>query len=827
MLKNYFTTAIRHILRNKLYSLINIFGLAVGLAACLLIFLFVRYETSYDNWMPNGENIYRVNYYSSIGDRSIACACIPGIAKGPMEEWFEEIEEAIRFYPHFPVIRHGDKSFKRTVWMADPNFFKVFELPFIEGDADTAFGDLSNIVIARSIAETYFGDSSPIGEVLSFKHQNQDIERSYKISGVFEDLPDNSEFAFKMIFPLDNTLYQEDPGVNTYWYSTWGYLYVKLRDGSNPELINEQLPRLVAENVPPKAEASMPDRTVELALQNIRDIHLYSHGHPFGVVRGIKPSGDIKQVYTFAAIAVVILVIACVNFINLSTAQAMRRAREIGLRKVVGASRKQLIHQFLGESFLVAAFGLLFAFILLDFFMPSVNSLLDLSLGFHQASPAVLILTVLGLMGFVGVVAGLYPAFYLTSSTVETTLSRASGGMRPLASFRGGLTMFQFSIATTLIVTTLIIFVQNQYSLHKDLGFSKENSLVLREMHRPDAVTNREAIVSEISKLPDVEQASLSTNIPSDHIGWVHNMSVEGRPDSSEKALTSISIDSNYFNLYQIPILAGRNIDIIRERDRMGDEPLPDSEFLPLTSVIVNEAVLRLFELGSAEDALGKVLLQKRLEGTRRMEIVGVVPDYHYDSLRDPIRPLVYYYWPDFIWSLTVKYKPNTDTVVLQNDLQDIWDRYVPEHDMRIQYVSDRIAAQYADEIKQSKMLFVFSILAVLIACAGLYGLAAFTAERRTKEIAIRKVHGAEVLDVVKMLLVQFSKPVLLSNLIAWPIAWFFMSDYLEGFVYRIDLSPAYFIGTGIVALLIAWATTTFHAVKAARTRPAIVLRGE
>lgn len=826
MFKNYFITALRHLLRNKLYSLINILGLAIGLAACLLIFLFVRYETSYDNWLPNVENIYRVNFFASTGDRSIACSCISGVVKAPMDQRFPEIEQSTRFYSSGPVIKNGDRTFKENVWMADPNFFSIFDLPFIEGSAATAFNDLSNIVVSRHIAVKYFGDKSPIGEVFTFDHMDE--TRSYKIAGVFEDIPDNSEFNFKIIFPLDNLLYSKAGGINTGWFWTRGYLYLKLRGGSDPQLINDQLPDLVAKNAPLEMGTNRPDRIVELAIQNVKDIHLRSFGHPFGPVRGIKPNGDIAQVYTFGFIAILILVIACVNFVNLSTARSMRRAKEVSIRKVVGASRSQLVRQFLGENILIALIALLLAFIFVDLLLPSFNELLGLPLSIESLALSVLLPLGFALLVFVGVVSGLYPAFYLSAFQPIKTLSK--GNQRTSLSFfslRNGLTIFQFSVSVTLIIATSVVYVQNEYSLNKDLGFSKENKLVMREISRPSAVKNREAIIDSIRRLPDIEAVSLSTVVPTDEIGWIQDMSIEGRSGTGEKTLTSISVDPNYFTVYDIPILAGRNFEIAREKDRMMDVKIPDSEFMQVTSAVLNESALRLFSFESAEEALGQIVLQARGPSIRRMEIIGVVPDYHYNSLREPIRPLVYYYWSDFFWALTVKYRDGADTVKLQRELNDIWEQFVPDIEMATSFIEDRIALQYTGEVKQNKMLFVFALLAIVVACLGLYGLAAFTAEQRTKEIAIRKVHGADVWDVVKMLLVQLSKPVLVSNLIAWPVAWYFMTDYLNGFVFRIDLSPAYFIGTGIVALLIAWATTTHQAVKVARTSPAIVLSSD
>lgn len=806
--------------------MINIMGFAIGMAACFLIFLFLSYETSYDKWIRNSENIYRVNYFATTGDRSVALGRTPGVAKALLDQNFAEIEQSTRFYPLSPIIKNGDRAFEEDIWMADPNFFSVFELPFIEGSAATAFDDLSNIVISRHIAVKYFGDKSPLGEILSFEHQGE--ARSYEISGVFEDLPENSEFNFRVIFPLDELLYKDQRGIDIGWYRTRGFLYVKLQDGFDAKLINEDLPALVAPNLPPRPYEGFPDRTVELQLQNVRDIHLRSNEHAFGPIGGLKPIGDINQVYTFGILAVLILTIACVNFINLSTARSMRRIREVGIRKVVGASRGQLIRQFLGENMLVVFIGLFFAFVLVDLLLPSFNVLLGLSLSFEVAALSSLSPISIGVVVLVGGVSGLYPALYLSAFQPAKTLP--GDGLRlPVShkSLRSGLTIFQFSVSIALIVATAVIYAQNYYSVHKDLGFSKENKLVIRKMNNPLAQKNRAAIVDQVKQLPGVLNVSNSTIVPTDRIGWVQSMYVAGRAAESAVPLTSISIDPEYFSLYDIPVLHGRDLERAREKDVLVEEQPVEGNLMAVSSALVNQAAVRLFGFDTPEAALGQVLHQVRGDKVRRMEIIGVVPDYNYNSVRESIKPLVYNYWPDFFWNLTVHYSADTDIEALQLQITNVWNQFLPGTNIEIQFVEDLVQGQYVNEIKQSKILLMFAAFAIIISCLGLYGLAAFTAEQRTREIAIRKVHGANIWDIVKMLLTQFSMPVLIANAIAWPIAWYVMHDYLSGFAYRIDLTFSYFIGTGVAALVIAWATTSFQAVKVARNNPAAALSSE
>ncbi|WP_262694255.1 ABC transporter permease [Kordiimonas aquimaris] len=821
MLRSYFIIAVRHLLRNRLYSLINIMGLAIGVAACLLIFLFVRYETSYDKWMPNAENIYRVNYKQNMkAGEDLVCSCAPGKAKFAFEQYFpKEVEEATRFYSWRRILTLGERSFRQSVYSADVNFFNVFEVDFVEGDRETALSKLTNIVISERIAIKYFGSQSPLGEVLTYT--NSGLERSYKIAGVFKDFPENSQFNFEIIAPLDMSLEDDAIGVGQNWSIFWGWLYLKLKDGADLNAVSHNLSALV-ENHAPAIDERQSSETFELSLTNVRDVHLYTEHLVASRVSPPKPIGSIEQVYAFSALAIMILLIACINFMNLSTARALRRAKEVGLRKIVGASHTQLIRQFLGESIMVTAIGVLIAFVLVDVTLPSLNELMGLSLAINYTSDPVLVVVSIGLLGFIGVFAGLYPAFYLSAFRPIATLGgENSSNGAATDKLRAGLTVFQFTVSITLIIATAVVYAQNIYGLNKDLGFSKENKLIVRRLGDVFSADQKKVFAAEVERLSSVDKVSLSLQIPTDIIEYVLPFNANGIGSVEEVRLMPQTIDANFFNLYDIMIIAGRDFDADREQDRFRED-IPDGLPQPLTSIIINESAVRLFGFASPEAAIGQVISDEY----GLMDVIGVVSDYHFQSLKEPFTPHIYWNDNNF-WSLTIGYDENTDTVALQRDVEHIWRNLVPYVPIDSEFLTDKIARQYTGEIKQSKMLVVFSILAIVIACLGLYGLAAFTAERRTKEIAIRKVHGADVWDVVKMLLLQFSKPVLISNLIAWPIAWYFMTDYLNGFTFRIDLNPVYFISTGVIALLIAWVTTTHHALKVARTSPAVVLKGE
>ncbi len=823
MLHNYITVATRHLFKHRLYSFINIMGLSIGMAACLLIFVFVRYETSYNNWMPEAERVYRLNYTNFYPNgEDFVCACAPGIAKGALDKRFAEIESSTRIYQSGQIIKVGDRSQMERYWFVDSNIFQTFKFDFVEGDEDSALNELNAVVLSEELATKYFPNQSPLGEVITipqdymtedFKFET--ISKDFMVTGVIKDIPENSEFNFDIIIPLDNDLYQYTAPISTRWFNTWGFLYFKLKDGVDPNVISSGLDGIVANEVE-SFDDRTPNETIELSIVNLLDTHLHSEDKNFGV----ENAGSITQVYTFSIIAMLVLVIACINFMNLSTARSMQRAREISMRKVLGANRPQLIRQFLGESLLVAMIALVIAVIMVMVALPMFNNMSDMTLSFNVFIDPMVIGAIVGLLFIIGLVAGLYPALYLSSFRPAEILS--SGGLNGQsggALFRNGLTIFQFSISIALIITTAVVYGQNIYSVTKDLGYEKENKLILYGVQRME---NKEAMMEEIRRLPDVDMVSNSQAFPTFQIGWHNDFTLLDEPTAEEQLISAISIDPDFFPLYKIPILLGRNFDQTREIDRL--LPSEDNETYRPSTVIINETAARQFGFSSSSDALGRLITWG---GDRDLEIIGIVPDYQFNSSHTPQKSLVYMYYPEQQFHLSIDISDSAVEANVRQDISEIWKQFAPAIDPRLENLEDLVRRQYLSENRQGQMLLSFSVLTVIVACLGLYGLAAFTAEQRTHEIAVRKVLGAEVSDVVKLLLLQFSKPVLIANFIAWPVAWYFSQDFLNGFTYRIDLGFSYFLFTGILAVVIAWITTTHHAVKAARTNPAKVLRSE
>lgn len=826
MFQNYFTVAIRHLLRHRLYSFINIMGLSIGIAACLLIFVFVRYETSYDKWMPDAERIYRLNYTNFYPNgEDFICSCVPGIAKAAIDRRFPDIESSTRVYETRAGITVGDRLQVEYFWFVDNNIFETLKFNFVEGSEDSALSELNSVVLSEEMADKYFPNQSPLGEIITIPQDYfskdekfETITKDFLVTGVIKDIPENSEFKFDIIIPLDNDLFQYTAPISTRWFNTWGYIYFKLKEGGDPSVISSGLPGLVANEVEPFDDRTA-NETIELSIVNLLDAHLNSEDKNFGV----EKAGSITQVYTFSVIAILVLMIACINFMNLSTARSMQRAREISMRKVLGANRSQLIRQFLGESMLVAMIALIFAVLMVLVALPMFNNMADMTLSFNVFNDPMVIAAIIGLLLLIGVVAGLYPALYLSGFRPAKILASGTlSGQSSGSSFRTGLSIFQFTISIALIITTAVVYAQNIYSVTRDLGYEKENKLALYSVGVPKVVQHKDAIIEEIKRYPDVEKVALSQVIPTYEIGWHNDFTLLDEPTAKEQMISAISIDPDFFPLYEIPILVGRNFDHGREIDRLF--PSDDNKTFRDSTVILNETAARQFGFSNSSDAIGRSITWGE---DRNLEIIGIVPDYQFNSSHKPQKSLVYMNYLERQFNLNIDMREGADEAALRRDIAALWKQFVPELDARIDNVEDLVRRQYLSENRQGQMLLSFSILTVIVACLGLYGLAAFTAEQRTQEIAVRKVLGAEVLDIVKLLLLQFSKPVLIANIIAWPVAWYFSQDFLNGFTYRIDLGVSYFLFTGILAVLIAWVTTTHHAVKAARQNPSKVLRAE
>lgn len=833
MFQNYLQVAIRSILGNRLYSAINVVGLAVGLAACILILLFVRDELSYDKFWKNADSIYRVQTTFNVpGREPFVLVLAPGPLKDAADRYFDqEIEASTRFAGLSPIVQYEDRVLRESIHWTDPEAASIFDLQVVAGDLEAALSDNSSLAINESFARKYFGDEPALGQVLTLN--NFDIQRDYRIAAVFEDLPHNSVLDFQALAMIDEQDFTGTPSLFEQWFSVNTMFFMQLKDGVSIDQINSQITQFIDTGIaiPPGAldEDTKPSDIIEFNTMALTDIQLNPSGGG-----EMKTTGDMQVVVIFATIAGLILMIACINFMNLATAKSTRRAREVALRKVLGANRGQLVTQFIGESILIALFGLALGVVLVELLVSPFGEFLgkELTLDYTDTTTVGVFL---GLVAFVGAVGGLYPALVLSGFRPSRILkANRSAETEGSARVRGTLVVLQFAISITLIVVTGVVYGQMFYATTLDPGFNKENLLIVRNVNRAGFEDKQRALFQEVSALPGVLGASYSADAPIS--GNESNTSVElpGNEQLGSVLIGRQTVDYDFFDVYQIPIIAGRGYAREFANDGIPDSSGADEGELLNGTIVVNEAALRRLGFPSANEAIGELIRVPVGRGGpgqatayAHLEIVGVASDTNFQSLRTVIRPEMYYLVDGRYRNLAVRFEGNPLELVAR--LEAAWRNLTNTIPFRYEFVDELIEAEFLGEQDLATTLGVFAALAILVACMGLYGLAAYTAERRTKEIGIRKVMGARVLDIVRLLLWQFSKPVLLASLIAWPIAVWSTLQWLETFPYRIAdwvLIPLCVVA-GLIALMIAWATVGGNAARVARSNPIKALRYE
>lgn len=830
MLRNYLTVAYRNLTKNPLYASINVVGLGIGLAACVLILLYVRGELAFESWVPDAERVYRVHARFDVPGRApIMSTESPGPAKDAMLEAFPEIESAARIHSRRTKVRLDDELFYERMYLVDASWFEIFPPEFIEGDPATAIQDTSSVILSQSMKEKYFGQEPALGKTISLDDSVRD--REFKIAGVIADAPTNSEFKWDFMGLFDPEEFKEQPWVAEQWTSVNVGTYFKVRPGTDASVIASKLPDFEKQHIP---NANMGGKTIpvhefiELSVMPLLDLHL--HAVEGSQVNAITPY---TQVMTFAGVALLILIIACINFMNLSTARASQRAREVSLRKVVGATRRELVFQFLGESTLLALLGLLLAIVVAWLALPSYNEFLDRELTLTYFGAGSVLPMLVALVVLVGIVGGLYPAFYLSRFEPAAVLrANKSSESQGSARLRGLLVVLQFAVSIALIICATIVYQQYNYTQTKDLGFRKDNMIIVRDLYRTQAKKVSDVLQKEIARIPGVDGVTRSGMVPGD--GTENNGLLEVPGDTRGEPLVvgRYDVDWNFFDEYGIRVIAGRALSEEFANDDMTGlydmaEKDPESMNGREVSIMLNREGVRMLGFEAPEDAIGKPV---RITMTEKAQvdarIVGVIESFHFKSIREEIRP-TYYIHDGLFAVMTVRVADGADLDAVMKEVEGVWRTQVPELPFRGQILEENLAELYESERARAQMFGAFSILAVIIACLGLYGLASFTAARRTKEIGIRKVLGASTTDIVKLLLWQFSKPVLIANLIAWPVAAYLMNDWLTSFQYRVSLNPLLFVAAGLIALLIAWATVGGHAARFARTRPSYALRYE
>ncbi len=826
LLKNYLATGWRNTLKHKLFSGINIFGLAIGLAACYLIMLFVSHETSYDKFWTNADRIHRAHIKFTIPGRDpMPSVSTPGPAIHAMKKDYPQIEFASRIAGFNPVITVNGETFIENVKLVDPEFTKMFDVEVIKGNPELAMQDKHSLVLGEEMATKLFGKIDPIGQVLDLDFGA--YQRQYKVVAITKDLPDNSQLELPAFAVIDENDWTSQNWQFAAWFSVNSQLYFQTKQANDLDNIQASMSDFVVNNFP-KLPFGGKDKTandfIEMNVMNIKDLHLKAEG--FGEM---KPRGSQSSVITFSAIAALILIIAIINFTNLSTAKASQRAKEVALRKVMGASKPDLIIQFLGESILLTLIALVLAIGLIELTLPIYNEVLNLDLAVDYS--LVEMGTFLAAAVGVGILGGLYPAFILSSFKPASVL-KANKSAETSASmkFRAVLVVIQFTVSIGLFISTGVVYSQMRYAETMDPGFNKENVMVVHRIGREAASEKRTSLIAEFKKLPQVEYVTWSQETPGR--SNENNTSLRTAEMSMEDAqiIGNRRVGYDFFETFQIEVLAGRTYDENRSDVGATTEQLRNNEDIT-GSLVVNESALKRLGLGTPQEAIGKLLFMGRGNPGEGLEakhkIIGVVADVHFDSLRSTIRPEIYPLITN--WGNSISMRFNGDPQLILSEVEKIWNAQVPSLPLWHTFVDDDLAQQYQAEQGQAKMFAAFALLAILIACLGLFGLASYSAERRKKEISIRKVMGAEVFDIIKLMLWQFSKPVLWANLIAWPLAYWLMSDWLETFVYRIDNSVIITLSVfaSIGALLIAWLTVGSNAYQVAKTKPITALRYE
>ncbi len=824
MLLNYMKTALRNLLRHKLYSFINIGGLAIGLAACLMIFLFVRNELSYDSWLTDADSIYRLETTrNEPGKPAMQWALAPGPLKGELVERNPDlITGATRILRRQFWVGRDDLNLEETVNLVDTGFFNVFDLPIKDGDRNQLFSDYQSVIISEKAAQKYFGDQSALGQILVM--ENGDLPA--RVVAVMEDLPANSHLDVDFLLHLNEARYEQQPYLLQWWMSANVFTYLKLPDNASALNLQASIPALLDQRALSSPglgyiEGLSPSEQMTIEFMPLTDIHLHSKG------RGQqKPGGDIVIVYSFSAIALLILTIAVINFANLSTARSSLRAREVALRKTVGATRGQIITQFLGETFLTTTIALVVALSLVEITLPWFNQLvlklLDME---HFTDPAVQ-LGLVGLALVLAISAGAHPALNMSSYKPAEVLHSGGSGTYRSSRLRAVLTMLQFTISISLMISTAIIYSQINYMQNMDLGFDPDGKLSLFHMTYKSARDVANVAQQEINALPEVEATSFTSR----------SFPIRGRWDSPAKVvgaaatetglrLEHVHGDHNMLEFFDAKLVAGRFFSADYSADVLNDPSAPGLN--ATQGGILNETAVASLGFSSAQEALGQTIdITQTDDSIVSTKIVGVVRDIQLRSARDTIEPMIFVVRDAPLWILNAQVRPGFEAEAL-NKIDAIWSRLVPEFPIDRNFVENRYNQHYQADERRGQVFAGFSLLALLISCLGLYGLASFTAERRIKEIGVRKVMGASVSDIVALLTFQFSRPVLLANLIAWPTAWFVANDWLQGFQYRIEIGVGYFVAAGGTALLVACLTIAGHAFRTAQANPVQALKHE
>ncbi len=796
MFKNYVKTAVRNIFRTKAFSLINIIGLAIGMAGTLLILMYITSELSFENFHKNRKHIYRV--YVEFGDEGNKMTFAGAMqALGPaLVENFPEVDNAVRFeQDDHSKFEYNNKTFlEKNLFFADPAVFEIFSFTMLEGSPQTALNEPFSIVITEESAQKLFGEESPLGKMLLYNS-----EFPVKVTGIMKNLPSNTHL--KCDYLLSFSSLESLGRIHDRPWNVFGdtYTYLLLKDNTKIENFVPKIHGLLKKNTS-EDFANM----ISFNLLKLTDIHMKSKA-----IVELGPRGNMTYVYVFSSVAVLILLIACFNFMNLSTARSLKRKKEVGMRKVLGASRSQLVRQFLGESLILTLLAMVLAVILFELFYPVLNTFLENSLTIRQQNLLYLFLMVPLVVIIVGVIAGSYPAFYLSKYRPIHALTNRFSPVLKRSGFRRILVITQFTMAIILLIGTTVIFKQLNFMKNSDLGFNKDNVVLVNFKPRaPEFSGKYPVLLNQFRQHPQVLDVAGAYTVPgrfSKETKYIQN-----RSGSSEESLSiqAISVDFDYVMAMGMEIVDGRNFS----RDFLTDEE---------TGMLVNQEAVQKMGL---DDPVGTKFLVPGSEGLKEKTIIGVVKDFNVYSLKQKIEPLMLYINPNYFYNIAVRIQPE-DTQNTLAALESTWNSVLPDTLFEFDFLENSYERMYLSEEKIGQLLTLFSGLGIFVACLGLFGLTSYMTEQRHKEIGIRKVLGADISRIVLLLSQDFTKNVLYANLFAWPLAYYAASQWLKSYAYRMSISPWIFLAAGAAVLSIALLTVSFQAVKAALANPVDTLR--
>ncbi len=798
MIRNYLTVALRNLLRQPVYSLINVVGLAIGMAACMLIVLYIQDELSYDRYHPNAERIYRIVDDIESGGQTIQTAGSPLSWAPALKRDYPEIEQFVRMRgtgSTWLFHREATQFYEKKVIWAEDGLFDLFDIPLVAGDPKTALVEPFTIVISESMAAKYFGGEEAMGQIMGV-----DNTYDFKVTGIMRDLPANTHMRPDMF-----TSYSSLATIGSYYRENWEvhdnfYTYIRLRENADPAELEARFPDFLERYAGDRYRES--GVVLKPSLQPLVDIHLHSHRES-----ELEPNGDIRFVVLYMLIAFLIPLIACINFINLATARSAMRAREVGVRKAMGANRTQLLGQFLGEAVVTAALAMVISVILVQIALPTVNAIAGKQLFFPLSNGGVLTVLAFGAI-VMGLAAGSYPAAYLSGFVpTEVLKGHLDTGGRGL-SLRKILVVVQFAMSIFLLVSTAVIYDQLEFISTKRLGFNKEQVMVL-PITGSTQRRNTPVLKERLSQLPGVLGVATASGVPGMRVIPIMAVRPDGMAPEDHLMMATLYADEDFLDVLEIDLVGGRNFS-------------PDRGTDSTMGFLLNETAVRYLGWGVPADAIGRRF--ERVSFTLRVgRVIGVVRDFHLRTIHEEIEPIVIMTSSYHIY-LLIRLEPDGISETISR-IEETWRNVDAGFPLDYTFLDEDFDRLYQDDRRLGEVFAIFAVLGVFVACLGLLGLASFSIQQRTREIGIRKVLGSSVSTIVMLLSKDFMKYVLLGNLIAWPLAYFVMTRWLQNYAYAAALDYTWFVAGGVVALVIAWLTIGAHAVAASRRNPVNALR--